>query len=468
MPPRGHQRDGGIAMAKRRRKAKPVKMSAPVVRDDAAGVDISPEVMYVAVGPEKDEEPVRSFGSFTCDLYEIAKWLQSCDVRTVAMESTGVYWIPLHQVLEDEGFEVCLVNARHYKNVPGRKTDVSDCQWLQYLHSVGLLRASFRPPAEVCAMRTLWRHRRSLVEAASKHVQHMQKSLDQMNVQLHHVLSDLTGVSGLAIVDAILAGERDPRKLAGLRDKRVKASEEKMMKALEGDYRGEHLFTLAQSLEAYRYALKQIAECDAEIVRRMEAMDGKVELEESPPVTGPGSRSKKEVFNLRRQHHRIFGVDLTQIPSINTGTIQVVLTEIGADFRKFPDENQFASWLSLCPNNAISGGMVLRSRTRKSANRVAQALRMAAESLSRDKSYLGIYYRRKRAQLGAPDAITIAAHKLARIIYALVTNRQEYDESVFWKAETRERERAYQRLKRQARYFGCELMPADVVGGVVS
>ena len=457
-------------MAKRRRKAKPVRMSAPVVRDDAAGVDISPAMMYVAVGPDRDNEPVRCFGSFTCDLYSIAEWLQRCGVRTVAMESTGVYWIPLYQVLEDQGFEVCLVNARHFKNVPGRKTDVSDCQWLQYLHSVGLLRASFRPPQEVCAMRTLWRHRRGLVEAASKHIQHMQKSLDQMNVQLHHVLSDLTGVSGMAIVDAILAGERNPRKLAGLRNKKVKASEEKIVKALEGDYREEHLFTLAQSLEAYRYDQKQIAECDAEIQRRMEAFDGKVDLESPParPVTGSGGRSKKGVFDLRMHHHRIFGVDLTQIPSINTGTIQVVLSEIGADFRKFPNASQFASWMALCPNNDTSGGKLLRSRTKKSANRVAQALRMAAESLCRDKSYLGIYYRRKRAQLGPPQAITAAAHKLARVIYTMVTTSQEYDESVFDKAEKRERERAHIRLQRQARHFGYELVPNGAASGIVS
>jgi transposase len=454
-------------MAKRRRKAKPGTMSAPVVRDDAAGVDISPAMIYVAVGPGRDPEPVRCFESFTRDLYDIAEWLQSCGVRTVAMESTGVYWIPLHQVLEDQGFEVCLVNARHFKNVLGRKSDVSDCQWLQYLHSVGLLRGSFRPPQEVCAIRTLWRHRRGLVEAASKHVQHMQKSLDQMNVQLHHVLSDLTGVSGLAMVDAILAGERDPRKLAGLRHKRVQASEEKIMKALEGDYREEHLFTLAQSLEAYRYYQQLIAGCDAEMYRRMEAFDSKVDAE-GPPVTGSGGRPKKGAFDLRMHHYRIFGVDLTRIPSISTGTVQVVLSEIGPDFRKFPDANRFASWMALCPNNDTSGGKVLRSRTKKSANRVAQALRMAAESLSRDKSYLGVYYRKKRAQLGAPQAITTAAHKLARVIYTLVTTGQEYDESIFQQAEKRERERAHMRLRRQARYLGYELVPNSVASEVVS
>ncbi|MCP4966902.1 MAG: IS110 family transposase [bacterium] len=445
-------------------------MSAPTVRRDAAGVDISPTVMYVAVGPEQDPEPVRSFGSFTCDLYRIAEWLKSCGVRTVAMESTGVYWIPLYQVLEEQGMEVCLVNARHFKNVPGRKTDVQDCQWLQYLHSVGLLRASFRPPAEVCALRTLWRHRRGIVEAASEHIQHMQKALDQMNVQLHHVLSDVTGVTGLAMIDAILAGERDPRKLAGLRDKRVRASEEKIVKALEGDYREEHLFTLKQSLEAYRYCQRQIGECDAEIERRVGVFEGKVDPESKPP---PPERktsrpTKQGEFDMRRHHYRVFGVDLTQIPSIRTATVQVLLTEVGPNFQKFPDGGQFASWMTLCPHNDVTGGRVMKTGTKKSANRTAQALRMAAESLCRDQSYLGVYYRRKRAHIGAPKALTAAAHKLARVIYALVTTGREYDESVFLQAEKRERERAFKRLQRQARQAGYQLVKNSGASEVVS
>lgn len=457
-------------MKKRRRKAKSAEMKAPLLRDDAAGVDISPTVIYVAVGPDRDPEPVRNFGTFTGDLYRIAAWLKSCGVRTVAMESTGVYWIPLYQVLEDSELEVCLVNARHYKNVPGRKTDVSDCQWLQYLHSVGLLRASFRPPPEICAMRTLWRHRDSVVEAASKQVQHMQKALDQMNVQLHHVLSDLTGVSGLAMLDAMLAGERDPRKLARLRHKRVRTSEETIVKALEGDYREEHLFTLKQSLETYRYYRKLMAECEEQIHQRMETFDSKADPERDPPPAAKRSsrRAKKGKFDLRMHYRRIFGVDLTQIPSIGTGTVQVVLTEIGPNLEKFPDAGQFASWMSICPNNAITGAKVVKSRTNKSTNRVAQALRMAAESLSHDKSFLGAYYRKKRAQLGSPKAISAAAHKLARIIYTLITTGQEYDESVFQKAENRERERTHLRLQRQAKQFGYQLVPSTDAGDVVS
>ena len=458
-----------MAKTKRRRPAKAVKMSAPEVRNDAAGVDISPTVIYVAVGPEQDPEPVRHFGSFTCDLYRIAEWLKSCGVRTVAMESTGVYWIPLYQVLEEQGMEVCLVNARHFKNVPGRKTDVSDCQWLQYLHSVGLLRGSFRPPQQVCAMRTLWRHRKGLVEAASGHVQHMQKALDQMNVQLHHVLSDLTGVSGLAMLDAILAGERDPHQLAGLRHKRVRASEEKIVQALEGDYREEHLFTLRQSLEAYRYYQQLIGECEAEIAQRVEAFEGKVDADSQPPPDRKSNRQTKQgEFDLRKHHYRIFGVDLTQIPSIRTATVQVLLTEVGVNFQKFPDGGHFASWMALSPNSDITGGKVVKTGTKKSANRVAQALRMAAESLCREQSYLGIYYRRKRAQLGAPKALTAAAHKLARVIYALVTTGTEYDESVFLEAEKRERERSLKWLKRQARQSGYVLLPKGAASEVVS
>ncbi len=459
-----------MAKTKRRRKATAAKRIAPTVRNDAAGVDISPMVMFVAVGPDQDPEPVRSFGSFTCDLYRIAEWLKSCGVRTVAMESTGVYWIPLYQVLEEQGLEVCLVNARHFKNVPGKKSDVLDCQWLQYLHSVGLLRASFRPPAEVCALRTLWRHRKGLVEAASQHVQHMQKALDQMNVQLHHVLSDLTGVSGLAMTDAILDGERDPRTLANLRDKRVRASEEKIVKALEGDYREEHLFTLRQSLEAYRYCQQQIGECDREIERRVEMFASKVDpaRQPPPPERKTSRRTKKGEFDMRLHHYRVYGVDLTRVPSIRTGTVQVLLTEVGPNFEKFPDVGQFASWISLCPNNDITGGRVLKTGTKKSTNRAAQALRMAAESLSRDQSYLGVYYRKKRAHLGAPKALTAAAHKLARVIYAMVTTGQEYDESVFFEAEKREQKRALKRLKRQARQHGYDLVQNAHVSEVVS
>jgi hypothetical protein len=362
---------------------------------------------------------------------------------------------------------VFLVNARHYKNVPGRKTDVCDAAWLQYLHAVGLLAGSFRPGQEVCAFRAVLRHRGELVRGASQHIQHMQKALDQMNVQIHRVLSDLTGVSGLAIVDAILAGERDAQRLAGLCDRRVKASEKVIVAALEGDYRREHLFTLEQSLESYRHYQKQIAECDR---RLRELLDG---LEEQggggePPAARKKMRTATDE-ELRQKFYRLLGVDLTAVPSIHLGTVEALLGEVGPDLSRFRSAGAFASWLTLCPNNTITGGKVLSSRTRKSTNRLAAALRMAAESLSRDKSYLGQFYRRMRGKLGGgPQAITAAAHKLARIIYTLVTKRMEYDESHFARAEKKSHEKERQRLIKRARSLGYILTPFQTAEGSVS
>jgi transposase len=453
-------------MGRKKRKLESVTES-PRIREDAAGIDISPEVIYVAVAPGKDARPIRNFGTVTAELYRIANWLKGCGVQTVAMESTGVYWIPLYQVLEERGFEVYLVNARHYKNVPGRKTDVCDSAWLQYLHAVGLLQGSFRPAQEICAFRTVMRHRASLVEAASKHVQHMQKALDQMNVQIHRVLSDLVGVSGLAILDAMLRGERDPRRLAELRDGRVKASEEEIVAALEGDYRAEHLFTLKQSLDSYRHYQKLIAECDRQLREQLEGMEGRGDGQEPPAshkqLRGPDGKE------LRKEFCRIFGVDLTAIPSIGIGTVEVLLAEVGPELKQFRSAAAFANWLGLCPNNSITGAKVKSSKTKKTENRLAGALRMAAESLCRDKSYLGHFYRRMKMRLnGAPEAVTAAAHKLVRIIYAMVTTGTEYDESHFAMAEKRNLDQARRRLAKQARQFGFLLTPILIADQFVS
>jgi len=308
----------------------------PQVRPDVAGIDISPEVIYVAVDA-RHHMPVRRFGTFTGELRRIADWLVECGVRSVAMESTGVYWIPLYQVLEERGIEVYLVNARHYKNVPGRKTDVCDSAWLQYLHAVGLLQGSFRPEQRICAFRTVLSHRSALVQFASQHIQHMQKSLDQMNVQVHRVLSDITGVSGLAIVDAILAGERDGHRLAALRDGRVRASEETIVAALESDYRAEHLFTLRQSLEGYRHYQSQIADCDGELRRMLDRLeggpDGQPDGQQPPPPARKKMRTPDE--EQRAKFYRIFGTDLTAIPSVNVGTVEVLLGEVGPDLGRF-------------------------------------------------------------------------------------------------------------------------------------
>ncbi|MGB7848675.1 MAG: IS110 family transposase, partial [Candidatus Acidiferrum sp.] len=381
----------------------------PVMRPDAAGIDIGATEIFVAVSADRAAENVRSFPTFTQDLYALADWLKQCRVKTVAMESTGVYWIPLFQILESGGLEVCLVNARHVKNVPGRRTDVSDCQWLQFLHSVGLLKASYRPEQEVCAVRSLLRHRESLVQMAATHVNHMQKALDQMNLQLHHVISDIVGQTGLAIVDAILAGERDPLRLAKLRHERIKASEEVIAKSLVGDYRQEHLFTLRQSLAAYRSYQKLIGDCDREIRQSLENF-------QPPRPSTDGEKEKVSTRNspdgmLKAELRRVFGIDLTQIPGIRTGIAQTLFGEIGPDFSKFRSASAFASWMGLCPDNDISGGKVLWVGTRKVSCRAATALRMAAQSLHHSKSALGDFYRRMRAKLGAPKAITAAAHK---------------------------------------------------------
>lgn len=440
-------------------------VTTPVLRPHAAGVDVGATELYVCVPLDRDPQPIRRFGTFTEDLLAVATWLTQCDVTTVAMESTGVYWIPLYQILETRGFEVCLVNARHVKNVPGRKTDVQDCQWLQYLHSVGLLRGSFRPPETVCAVRSLLRHRDSLVQLAATHTQHMQKALTQMNLQIHHVLSDITGVTGLAILDAILAGERDPGALAQHRDRRIKASRETIAKALVGDYRPEHLFTLRQVLDSYRHYQRLIGECDVEIQTRLGAFASTIDPARHPPPPPKGSRRKPRgtpitpSFDLRTELYRILGTDLTQVPGLQTPTVHALFAELGADLSPFPSGAHFTSWLGLCPDNRISGGKVLSVKTRHVKHRVAQALRLAAYSLSRSQSILGGFFRRMRAKLGAPKAITATAHKLARIIYHLVTTRQPYDESRLAAAEADHQRRTESRLRIQARALGFQLVP---------
>ncbi len=444
----------------RRRVTRPVTM--PILHPNTAGIDIGATEIYVCVPLDRDPEPIRRFGTFTEDLHALADWLTRCGVTAVAMESTGVYWIPLYQILETRGFEVCLVNARHVKNVPGRKTDVQDCQWLQYLHSVGLLRGSFRPPETVCAVRTLLRHRETLVQQAAAQTQHMQKALNQMNLQLHHVLSDLTGVTGLAILDAILAGERDPQVLAGHRDYRVKASPATIAKALVGEYRSEHLFTLRQSLASYRHAQGLIEECDAEVQTHLGAFASTVDLAQHPLPAVPTRRKphrKAPRFDLRTELYRILGTDLTQVPGLQTSTVYTLFAELGADLASFPASDHFASWLGLCPDNRISGGKVLSVRTRPVKHRVAQAFRLAAQSLARSQSVLGGFFRRMRAKLGAPKAITATAHKLARIVYHLLTTHEPYDETRLAQAEQHHRQRTESRLRAQARALGFQLVP---------
>lgn len=451
-----------------RPRAKTVRRSA-VLEPDAAGIDIGAQEIYVAVPPDRDGQTTRMFRSFTCDLQALADWLQACRIRTVAMESTGVYWIPLYQILEQRGFEVCLVNAHSLKSVPGRKSDVSDCQWIQYLHSVGLLSASFRPPDAVCAVRSLWRHRSSLLQMAAEHTMHMQKALSQMNLQIHHVLSDITGVSGQAILDAVLAGERDPMHLAQLCHAFVKTPHETVAKALVGDYRPEHLFTLKQSLEGYRFYKRLIADLDQEIARLMQSVPSANGHETKlPPRTKHGVYQRNgndPRFDLRGELYRIAGVDLTDVPGVSAITAQVILTEVGPDVSRFRHASAFASWLGLCPDKRVSGGKVLSSKTRKIKSRAALALRMGANSLCRAKGYFGDFFRRMRARLGTAQAITATAHKIARILYHVLRTKEPYSETIFHQCDEQAQLRAEARLRKHAAQLGFQLVPIAAQSG---
>jgi transposase len=456
-------------------RPKKTTSALPVLNAHAAGVDIGATQIFVAVPQDSDPQAVRSFHTFTTDLNALADWLHQSDIQTVALESTGVYWIPLYQILEARGFEVCLVNARHLHNVPGHKTDVCDSQWLQYLHACGLLRASFRPEQAVCAVRSLLRHRENLVRYAGAHIQHVQKALTQMNVLLHHVISDLTGKTGLAILDAILAGERDPHKLAQYRDPRIKASPETIAKSLVGDYRPEHLFALKQALSAYRHYQHLLAECDGEIERMLSQFESRIDQQppssEHPddcPQPSPRSTSRKPArgnvlefkhADLNTELYRLYGTDLTRVPALGALTLYTLFAEVGRDLSAFPSDKHFTSWLGLCPGNKVSGGKVLSSHTNRVSSRAARAFRMAAQSLWHNQSHLGDYYRRMCARLGKPAAVTATAHKLARIFYHLVITRQPYDESIFAQEQARLRQRRERRLRREAERLGFQLVP---------
>ena len=428
----------------------------------AAGLDIGSAEIWVCVPADRDPQPVRAFGTFTPDLAALADWLRACGIETVAMESTGVYWIPAYELLEARGFKVYLVNARHLKNVPGRKSDVQDCQWIQQLHSFGLLSGSFRPEAEMCALRAYLRHRATLVEHRAAHIQHMQKALHQMNVQLTQVLSDITGETGLQIIRAIVAGERDPLKLAQYRDRRCAHSPADIAKALTGHYRAEHVFALQQALALYDFYTTQIQACDAEIERHYSALKPVLDVAQHPlpPSRKTNTHSKNApAFDVRTHLYQLTGVDLTAIDGLNEATAQTILSEIGTDMSKWPTEKHFCSWLHLAPHNDISGGKVLRSRILKGQNRAAQALRLAAQAVGRTNTALGAYYRRMRAKFGPERAIVATAHKLARIVYHLLKNREPYQDIGREEYEQREREREVAQLQRKAAKLGFTLTP---------
>ena len=426
---------------------------------NAAGIDIGSAAHFVAVPPDRDDEPVREFASFTADLHRLADWLAECGVDTVAMESTGVYWIALFELLDTRGFKVLLVNARHVKNVSGRKSDVLDCQWLQQLMSYGLLRGAFRPADGVCALRALSRQRAMLLRSQARHVQHMQKALTQMNIQLANVIADVAGETGQKILRAIVAGERDGRVLAAMKNVRIHASAEEIGKSLQGTWRAEHLFALKQALEAFDFCATQLAQCDTEI----EAQLLSLHAHDGEPAKGKkrGRARNAPKFELRKLLFQMCGVDLTRIDGIDVTTALVVVSEIGADMSRFPSDKHLASWLGLCPGTKITGGKVMSGKTKRCANRAAQALRLAAAALRSSQSALGAYFRRMCSRMDKPKAVTAAAHKLARLIYAMLTKGQEYTDLGQDYYEERYRQRVLLNLSRRAQQLGMKVVTIE-------
>jgi len=425
------------------------------INTNAAGIDIGSRSHYVAVPEGTDEQPVREFSVFTDDLERLAEWLISCGVTTVAMESTGIYWIPVFEILESNGLEVKLVNARHVKNVPGRKSDVLDCQWLQQLHTYGLLRGAFRPADQVCALRAYVRQRSTLVRSAAAYIQRMQKALAQMNLQLHNVVTDITGMTGMRIIKAILAGERRPNILAAMRDRRCKNDEATIARSLQGNYRPEHLFSLQQAVELYEFYQAKIADCDRQILEQLKSFDAS--------ESDSGSSDGKPPTSVEEALQRMSGVDLASIDGIDTNTALKIIGEIGIDMGRWQTVKHFVSWLGLCPGTKVTGGKVLSGATKPVANKAAIAFRMAAFSLFKSKSYLGAYLRRQRSRLGAPKAITATAHKLARLVYTMLKHGTAYFDVGQQHYEERYRSRVVQNLKRKAQELGFELVELQSV-----
>jgi len=456
----------------------PIKAAAkmPVIHPHAAGIDAG-SVQHVVCVPEdavpEGESNVREFGAFTADLDKLVEWLLACKVQTVAVEATGIYWLALAQKIEDAGIELVLVNARHAKNVPGRKTDMKDCQWIQCLHSYGLLNGSFRPSQDICRVRSLMRHRENLGRLGGRAIQHMQKALQQMNVHVHHALSDLNGETGLRILDAIVAGERDPKKLVELRDKQCsKTSKEELEKAMEGDWREEHLFVLRQSLETYRHVVRQLSQCDQEVEKALAAVVLPEPAEAPEPAPkNPQAKAQpkpKKKFQGRKggmsvkrdmtaELQRVCGVDLTQIVGLNVLGVLIIISEIGLDMSRWRNAKAFCSWLGLCPGNKISGGKVLDSRTVHVINRVSILLRTVAPTVGRSDSWLGVFHRRMKARLGPAGANTATARKLACLVYHLLRYKEEYidvDQLVFTEKIRKQR---IARLRKHAEELGLEV-----------
>jgi transposase len=453
----------------RRKSTDKVRRTMPMVHPNAAAIDVGATIHMAAVNADRTSEPVRSFGTFTTDLHRLVDWFAECGVETVVMESTSVYWIPIFELLDARGFAVFLVNARDAKHVPGRKTDVSDAQWLQRLHTHGLLRASFRPKGQIAELRAYLRQRERLLEYGASHIQHMQKALTEMNVQLHHVVADITGATGLRIIRAILGGERDPAVLARLRDSRCHATVETIEKALAGSYRAEHLFALEQALALYDTYQQKASACDIRIeavLKELSILRGR----EAGPLPSPrGHRSRQQnalVFDVRAALFALLGKDLTQINGLGPYLALKLIAECGDELSAWPSAKHFTSWLCLAPSNKISGGKVLSSRTRRSGSRAAALLRLAAVTVGRTDTALGAFYRRLSARIGKAKAVTATARKIAVLFYNAVRHGMDYVDPGASFYETRYRARVIDNLHRRAKVFGFALQPIEPTPGI--
>jgi transposase len=444
-------------MSKKKNSTK--KQKFIVVHRHAAGIDIGAKFHVAAISPEDDSKPVRKFSTFTTDLHRLADWLESAKITTIAMESTSVYWIPVFEILESRGFDVILVNAREVKRVPGRKTDISDAQWLQQLHQYGLLAGSFRPSEQIASLRSYLRHRERLIEYAAGHIQHMQKALMQMNLQLHHVVSDITGATGMKIIRSIIAGERSSKKLASNRDVRCKKSEKTISSALTGNYRPEHVFSLKQAVMLYDFYQERITDCDKEVEVMLSKLNANKSAPSDPlPKPRHRTRQKNEPdFALRKALYVFLGVDLTQINGIGSYTALRLIAECGNDMAKWPTSKHFASWLCLSPGNKISGGKVLASNTRKTKNRATTLLRIAAVNVGKTKTALGAFYRRLSSRIGKAKAVTATARKLAVLFYNMMRYGKSYVEPGADYYEKQYEKRVLHNLTRRARDLGFEL-----------
>jgi len=440
--------------------------SLPVLFPDTAGIDIGSKSHFVAVPSERDSDSVREFSTFTADLYRMVDWLKKCKIKTIIMESTGVFWIPAFELLERNGFDVKLVNARHVKNVSAHKTDVLDCQWLQQLGTFGLIKGAFRPADAILPLRAYLRQRDMLIKSAATHILHMQKALTQMNLHLHNVISDITGTTGMAIIRSIVEGVSDPKVLATFRDERCRNSEEVIEASLVGNYRTEHLFSLQQALELYDFYTEKIAECDLQIKAQTKNLETKCDPEKLSQLkkTSIKKKAKKPKkheysFDLSSELIRITGVDLTKIPAIGASTALTIVSEIGLDMSRWRSAKSFASWLGLCPGNRVSGGKRLSGKTKPCANRVAVALRNAANTLYRSECAFGAFLRRMKARLGSPKAITALAHKLAKLIYIMLKYGHEYVEKGVEFYEEMYQQRRAASLRKKAKEMGYDLVP---------